>query len=88
MTFNIPPSEKEIENVHKAMQELKESLRHSSKLAQDFTEMLEDNFLAIDEWNRKELFLASSGISTALWDLNISLHKMRNYQSRIISQKS
>jgi len=70
------------------MSELKESLMQSSKLAQDFVEMLDDNFLAIDEWHRKELFVASMGIDVALWDLNVALHKMRSFQTRIISRDS
>ena len=70
------------------MNELKESLAKSSKLASEFVEMLEDNFLAIDEWNRKGLFEASMGIDVALWDLNVALYKMKNYQSRIIGPAS
>lgn len=88
MSFNIPPSEKEVEEVRSAMNELKESLMQSSRLAQDFVSMLDENFLAIDEWNRKELFVASMGIDVALWDLNVALHKMRSFQSRIISKES
>jgi len=88
LSFNIPPSEKEVEAVRLAMKELKESLTKSSQLAGEFVEMLEENFLAIDEWNRKELFTASMSIDVALWDLRVSLYKMRDYKSRIIGPAS
>ena len=71
-----------------AMRELRESLMNSSRLAEEFVAMLNDNFLAIDDEHRKELFVASMGIDVALWDMNVSLHKMRNHQSRIISKES
>lgn len=61
---------------------------NSSRLAEEFVAMLNDNFLAIDDEHRKELFVASMGIDVALWDMNVSLHKMRNHQSRIISKES
>ena len=70
------------------MHELRESLMKSSKLAEKFVAMLNDNFLAIDDQHRKELLVASMGIDVALWDMNVSLHKMRNHQSRIISKES
>jgi hypothetical protein len=88
LSFDIPPSQKETDAVRLAMSELKESLEKSSRLSQALVAMLSENFLAIDESYRKELFNASAGIDVALWDMNVALHKMRNHQSRIISDKS
>jgi hypothetical protein len=85
LTFNLPPSKQEIEDVRSAMDELTESLLNSSRLAEKFVTILNDNFLAIDSTDRKDLITASAGIDIALWKMNVALHKMRTHHYRIIS---
>ncbi len=85
MQFDIPASEQEKKLVHDKMNELKESLARSADLAEALISLLNENFLAIDKEYKKELNKDVDKIGAAMWQANISLHKMIQHKSRIIS---
>ena len=84
MPFDIPASEQEKSLVHEKMSELKESLARSADLAEALISSLNENFLAIDKEYRKELMKEYEKIGSAMWQANMSLHKMLQHKSRII----
>lgn len=84
MPFDIPASDQEKKLVHQKMNELKESLAKSADLAEALISLLDENFLAIDKEYKKELTRDYTKIGAAMWQVNISLHKMLQHKSRII----
>jgi hypothetical protein len=88
LSLDLPASKEEADKVHEAMNRLQNSLEQSSLIAQEVTELLTENFLAIDEEYKKSLRSDAMKIDVAIWRMNVILHEMRNYQSRIISPKN
>lgn len=85
MSLNFKLSEEEAQAIHSAMNELKASLEMSAALAENALKIMHDNFASIDAEYKKELDPSMTKIGAALWKINLNLHKMRNYQSRIVA---
>lgn len=87
MNFDLPVSKEESDAVHLAIDELRIHLVRSSDLAEKIVQLLNMNFVEIDEDYRKKLQMATLSVDLALWNMNVALHKMRNHQSSIISPR-
>lgn len=83
--FSLPASQKETNEVRNAIEELRASLAQSSALAEKALETMRENYVAIDCEYRKELLAASRGIDAALFQMNMSLYKMKQHKERIIT---
>lgn len=83
--MKIPASQKELELVHITMQQLKEQLAQAAKTSQQATEILDDNFLAINKEYLNELRKEITKIQSSMWLMNVQLYKMSDHEERIVS---
>ncbi len=82
MLFHASDEEKGL--VHKAVQNLKDSLEQSAEAANELVSLLNENFLAISKDYRKELLPKMTEIDSYLWHLTLQVHNMNRNKERII----
>lgn len=86
MPFEFSASDDEKLLIANAISSLKESLAESANLAESLISLLNDNYLAIDKGYKRELADEYTRIGSALWQLNLVLHRMMQHKERIISK--
>lgn len=83
--MKIPASQQESELAREAAEKTKKSLASSAESLKELLSILEENFIAIDKKQYLALSVENRAISASMWDLNVLLYKMREYEERIIS---
>lgn len=84
MTLKLQVTEKEKQSVIEAVSAFKSAMQEASASGQTLLSKLDESFLAIDNEIMKGLKVESIEIGSVMWNLNVTLCKMKEFEERII----